>query len=101
MRTDALDDLDRAINAGYGLQLGRKPGGQSRTNEDKQDRKPVPCFTPAAWATREIPLEDYLLGEMLSTSIRVLFAADTGLGKTMFSLSLSADSDPIRPGFPR
>ena len=49
----------------------------------------MPCLTPAAWAARETPPQDHLLGELLSTSVRVLFAADTGLGKTMFSLSLA------------
>jgi hypothetical protein len=60
-----------------------------RPGTDGQAGKPLPCMTPAAWAKREIEPQDLLLGEMFSTSTRALFAADTGLGKTMFALALA------------
>jgi RecA-family ATPase len=46
-------------------------------------------LTPAAWAAREIAPQDFLLGELLFTTSRTLFAADTGLGKTMVSLAMA------------
>ena len=44
-------------------------------------------LTLAQWAVRDLPAPDYLLGEMLSTTTRMLLAADTGLGKTLFSIA--------------
>ena len=49
----------------------------------------VPVLTPAAWAAREIPAEDHLLGELFSTTSRAIFAADTGLGKTMLAVAFA------------
>lgn len=46
-------------------------------------------LTPAAWAARELPPPDYLMGELFSTTSRVLLAADTGLGKSMLALALA------------
>jgi AAA domain len=47
------------------------------------------CLTPAAWAARDIPPEDKLLGSIFSTTSRSQFSADTGLGKTMFGLAVA------------
>ena len=49
----------------------------------------LPCLTPAAWAVRQIPPADFLLGELFSTTSRSLLNADTGLGKTMFAMALA------------
>jgi hypothetical protein len=38
---------------------------------------------------RKLPPPDYIMGELFSTTSRVLFSADTGLGKSMFALGLA------------
>jgi hypothetical protein len=53
-----------------------------------QDPAKHVCLTPAAWAARQIPPEDKLLGPF-STTTRSQLSADTGLGKTMFGLALA------------
>jgi hypothetical protein len=45
------------------------------------------CLTPAQWVVRKIEPTDKLLGDLLTTTSRILFSADTGLGKTMVSLA--------------
>jgi hypothetical protein len=42
------------------------------------------------WLGRDLPEPDYLIGNWLTTTSRVLFAADTGLGKTNFALTAFA-----------
>jgi 5S rRNA maturation endonuclease (ribonuclease M5) len=39
------------------------------------------------WLKRDLPAPDYLIGNWLTTTSRILFAADTGLGKTNFMLA--------------
>jgi len=46
-------------------------------------------LTPAAWMARELPPPDFLMGELFSTTSRVLIAADTGLGKSMLGLGVA------------
>lgn len=46
-------------------------------------------LTPAAWMARNLPPPDYLMGELFSTTSRVLISADTGLGKSMAALGLA------------
>jgi hypothetical protein len=41
------------------------------------------------WVGREIPLRDRLLGDLLSTTTRMLLVADTGLGKTNLALAIA------------
>jgi hypothetical protein len=45
-------------------------------------------LTLAEWAARDLPPADFLLGEFISTTMRMLLAADTGLGKTMWMMAL-------------
>jgi hypothetical protein len=49
-------------------------------------KRNVPCLTPEDWIARHIEPADNLLGELLSTTSRILFSADTGLGKTMLAM---------------
>jgi len=46
-----------------------------------------PCLTPQQWMDRDIELPDNLLGDLFSTTSRILFSADTGLGKTMLGMA--------------
>jgi hypothetical protein len=41
------------------------------------------------WLQREIPPRDYLLGNVFSTSSRVLIYGETGVGKTLFAVDLA------------
>lgn len=43
----------------------------------------------SAWLDRQIELPDFLLGELLSTTSRVLLIGPTGLGKTLFAMELA------------
>src|SRR6478672_884886 len=45
-----------------------------------------PCLSPADWLDRAIEPPDRLLGDLFSTTARILFAADTGIGKTMLAM---------------
>jgi hypothetical protein len=42
------------------------------------------------WLTRDIPPEDYLVGQWLTTTSRVLLTAPTGIGKTNFLMAIAA-----------
>ena len=44
----------------------------------------------AAWRYMDIPPRDYIMGTVLCTTSRWMIYAPTGLGKTLFSLNLSA-----------
>jgi hypothetical protein len=52
------------------------------------DAPPAP-LTPAAWKARDLPEQDRLMGDLLTTTSRVMLAADTGLGKTLFTVALA------------
>jgi hypothetical protein len=47
------------------------------------------CVSIADWCARELPAPDFLMGELLSSTSRVLLVAPTGLGKTNFALPLA------------
>jgi RecA-family ATPase len=42
-----------------------------------------------AWLKRELPLRDYLLGNVFCTTSRWLIFGDTGVGKTLVTLSIA------------
>jgi hypothetical protein len=46
-------------------------------------------ITLAEWEDRELPMPDFLLGQWLTTTSRVLIVGPTGLGKTNFGLALA------------
>jgi hypothetical protein len=54
--------------------------------EDNPDT-PTPALTLDEWLRRELPEPDRLLGDLLTTTCRVLIIGPTGLGKTMFGLA--------------
>jgi KaiC/GvpD/RAD55 family RecA-like ATPase len=49
----------------------------------------APPLTLAEWFTREMVEPDFLLGEVLSTSTRMMIVGPTGLGKTMLALAIA------------
>lgn len=46
-------------------------------------------LTPKEWLARDLEPQDPLLGELFTTTARILFSADTGAGKTMIGLALA------------
>jgi hypothetical protein len=73
----------------------RKFGWSSQSNNKISDveEKPstdVPPLSIDVWLKRDLPAPDYLIGNWLTTTSRVLFASDTGLGKTNFALAAFA-----------
>ncbi|TWA59259.1 AAA domain-containing protein [Azospirillum brasilense] len=59
------------------------------TNDNAPVRLPDGlCLTLDEWEARDIPPPDLLMGEVLSTTTRALMVADTGLGKTNFTMGL-------------
>ena len=59
-----------------------------QTGEPRQAEPEVDTSLDA-WLEREIPEADWLLGELLSTTSRVMIVGPTGLGKTMFGLAVA------------
>jgi hypothetical protein len=47
------------------------------------------CVSLADWLSRDLPPADYLLGELFSTTSRIMLIAETGLGKTNFALPMA------------
>jgi hypothetical protein len=56
------------------------------------DLEPRGDLLLAAWLKRAIPPRDYLLGNLLCTTSRWLIFGETGVGKTLFGLEMSAAS---------
>jgi hypothetical protein len=69
----------------------RKASGEAKTNGAHHDNvvpiKRVPNFQ--AWDNREIAPRDWLLGNFISTTSRILITGPTGLGKTMLGIALA------------
>lgn len=53
----------------------------------KVKKSRVTCLTPSQWLDRDIEPPDRLLGDLFSTTSRILLSADTGLGKTMLAMA--------------
>jgi hypothetical protein len=52
----------------------------------------------SAWLKRKLPPRDYLLGNVFCTTSRWLIFGDTGIGKTLFAMSMAgamASSNPF------
>src|SRR6478672_9367364 len=69
---------DRLDNARRYEGNGPDPGGDAIT---------LPPLTLAEWLDRDLPEPDRVLGDLLSTTSRVLIVGPTGLGKTMFGIA--------------
>jgi AAA domain/Bifunctional DNA primase/polymerase, N-terminal len=55
----------------------------------RQEGAALPLYTPEAWANRDIPPADFLLGDLFSTTSRVIIGGPTGLGKTQLALFMA------------
>jgi hypothetical protein len=56
---------------------------------EMKDNWAVP-LSAREWLERDLPGVDRLLGEWITTTSRILLSADTGLGKTSFSMAIAA-----------
>jgi hypothetical protein len=81
-------DADVFERAARQQQRKPAPNGQGGTGGTVPDLSAVP-LTPAAWLARDLPKPDPIMGELFTTTSRILFAADTGLGKSMVALALA------------
>ena len=68
----------------------------NQTGEPRQTEPEIDTSLDA-WLEREIPEADWLLGELLSTTSRVMIEGPTGLGKTMFGLAVAFAVAGISP----
>ncbi len=65
------------------LERARPNGGKDWKGRSRED------LLLSAWLTRELPLRDYLLGNVFCTTSRWLIFGDTGVGKTLFAVSMA------------
>jgi AAA domain-containing protein len=74
-----------------GLPVADATPCDSSPHDDAAAGGDAPCdrLSVAAWLSREIAPPDFLLGELLSTTSRLMLIGPTGLGKTMFALELA------------
>jgi hypothetical protein len=82
-----------------GLYQGDKPrifddeppltNGEDHPDSGASDEQPQQLYTPAAWAERDIPPANFLLGDLFSTTSRVIIGGPTGLGKTNLALAMA------------
>jgi hypothetical protein len=63
-------------------------GGQHRPVDTPKIEIVLPPLTLDEWRGRDLPEPDFIMGQWLTTTSRVLLTAATGLGKTNFGLAL-------------
>jgi RecA-family ATPase len=56
--------------------------------EESAPEQEPPPLTLEEWLDRDLPEPDFLLGQLLSTTSRVIINAPTGIGKTMFLMGM-------------
>ena len=71
-------------HAGKGSEDEPKPNGHASDGHPD-----ISSLSAASWIKRDIPPEDLLLGNVFSTTRRILLAAATGIGKTMLALGIA------------
>jgi hypothetical protein len=90
-RKDVTDwiELDPANNnaEALGKRCLRTPIYDPAT-KDEPEIGNLPPLTLDQWAARDLPPPDFLLGNWLTTTSRVLLAAPTGIGKTNLGLAI-------------
>jgi hypothetical protein len=71
-----------------GINQGAEGLRETRQPEPVQLELSLP-LTLDEWATRKLPVADFISGDWLTTTSRTLLVAPTGIGKTMFALALA------------
>jgi hypothetical protein len=94
---DRFEEVPKLLGYVYGKEAGKQDERVSFAIGGDDEGAPNDEIDEAAlrarlsldhWVEREIPLRDRLLGDLLSTTTRMLLVADTGLGKTNFALAV-------------
>jgi hypothetical protein len=94
---DRYGDIDKLIAYVYGKEADKQDeqisfeigAGADESLDDEIDKKALSArLSLDHWLNREIPLRERLLGDLLSTTTRMLLVADTGLGKTNIALAV-------------
>jgi hypothetical protein len=82
-------EIDRAERVFEKLTNGSAPADESFAGAAEAFSAPIDknTLTLAYWLQRDTPPPDFMLGELVSTSSRILMAAPTGLGKTNFVIA--------------
>ena len=84
----------KALRTARGDRAGGKADDEQPADEEadeqpvEDEEKPQLIHTIADWENRDLPEPDCLMGEVFTTTSRILLSADTGLGKTMFGMAL-------------
>jgi AAA domain/Bifunctional DNA primase/polymerase, N-terminal len=78
---ERYDDIPRLVEGA--VELRGETGAEETPSTDVPD---LPLAIDV-WLKRDLPAPDYLIGNWLTTTSRILFASDTGLGKTNFALA--------------
>ena len=78
-----MKDDANSIHVREGADVLRGAFDRAVTKQPRED------LLLAAWLTRELPLRDYLLGNVFCTTSRWLVFGDTGVGKTLFAFSIA------------
>ena len=64
---------------------------RSTPSQDESGTVDIPetlCLSIADWLARDLPEPDFIIGDIISTTTRALLAADTGLGKSLFTIAM-------------
>src|SRR6516162_7354584 len=94
---DRVAEIPRLLSYVYGKladkddeQVSFAIGGKGDESDDEIDEGVLRArLSLDHWVEREIPLRESLLGDVLSTTTRMLLVADTGLGKTNFAVAIA------------
>lgn len=89
-------DWNDAHRAGYSAKDAADEAWANRQSTEEAPGEPKDdsgtekeCLTVADWIARDLPPLDCLMGDLLSTTTRMMLIAPTGLGKTNFTMALS------------
>ncbi len=80
-----IDAIFAGIDNGTGTRPARKAGSFTIANPDALGD----FLSIQAWADRELPAPERLLGELVTRDTRMFIVGATGLGKTMLGLALA------------
>jgi hypothetical protein len=85
-----IDELVEGLKADSGGDKAGGDGGGGEGEKKDQESKKLPPLTIEQWEARtDVKDPDFLMGELLSTTTRMLLVAATGLGKTQMAMALA------------
>jgi hypothetical protein len=85
--SDTVKQITKALDGAYKKDYGPKDTEETEfTAELPPTPEQLTRTTADDWVGREVAAPDFLLGELLATTSRMMLMAPTGLGKTNFAL---------------